>query len=139
LLGFTVDELRASVDDIRALARGILPAAIADLARPGKVLITCQVPDRFAPSIEATAWFVACEGITNASKHAPGKPVHVDVSALDRRLQIRVTDNGPGGADPHGEGLRHLADRVQAHGGWFRVDSPARGGTTFIAELPRAS
>lgn len=148
LLGFTVDELRASVEDIRALVRGILPpalatggltAAIADLARPGKVLIHCQVPTRLPPSLEATAWFLACEGITNAGKHAPGEPVHVGVSALEGRLLVQITDNGPGGADPHGQGLRHLADRVQAHGGSFRVESPTRGGTSLIAELPCAS
>jgi signal transduction histidine kinase len=91
------------------------------------------------PSIEATAWFVACEGITNASKYAPRGQVHVEVSTLDGRLLVQVSDNGPGGADPNGEGLRHLADRVQAHGGSFRVESPARGGTRLIAELPCAS
>lgn len=148
LLSFTVDELRAGVDDIRALVHGILPpalatgglpAAIADLARPGKVLVNCQVPTRPAPSIEATAWFVACEGVTNAGKHAPGEPVHVEVSTRDGRLLVRVHDHGPGGADPHGDGLRHLADRVHAHGGTFRVDSPPHGGTSLTAELPCAS
>ncbi|MEV4513391.1 histidine kinase [Dactylosporangium sp. NPDC049525] len=148
LLGFTVEQLGAGVEDIRALVHGILPpalvtgglpAAIADLARPDAVLVTCAVPDRPDPSIEATAWFVACEALANANKHAPGEPVQVDVSAHDGRLHVRITDHGPGGADPHGEGLRHLADRVEAHAGSLRVQSPAHGGTIVIAELPCAS
>jgi signal transduction histidine kinase len=145
LLGFTVDELRAGLDDIRDLVHGILPpalvtgglpAAIADLARPDAVVVTCQVPGRYAPSIEATAWFVACEGITNASKHAPGGTIRVEVSTAGGRLLVQVSDNGPGGADPDGRGLRHLADRVQAHAGSLRVDSPDGGGTTLVADLP---
>jgi signal transduction histidine kinase len=148
LLRFTVEELRAGVDDIRALVHGILPpalatgglpAAIADLARPGKVLVTCEVANRCEPSIEATAWFVICEGIANASKYAPGEPVRVDVSTVDGRLLVRVADTGPGGADPDGEGLRHLADRVQAHAGSLRIDSPGDGGTRLLADLPCAS
>jgi signal transduction histidine kinase len=148
LLGFVVDELRAGVGDIRglvygllppALAAGGIPAAIGDLARRGEVFVTCEVSGRLAPSIEATAWFVACEGIANASKHAPGTPIEVHVSATDRRLLVRVADSGPGGADPHGDGLRHLADRVEAHGGSLHVDSPIHGGTTLLADLPCGS
>jgi signal transduction histidine kinase len=148
LLGFTVEELQAGVEDIRVLVRGLmptalatggLPAAIVDLARPGVVFATCRVPGRLAPSIEATAWFVACEGIANASRHAPGEPIEVDVSTVDGRLVVTVADRGPGGADPSGEGLRHLADRVEAHGGSLRVDSPVRGGTRLTAELPCVS
>jgi len=83
LLGFTVDELRAGLEDIRDLVHGILPpalvtgglpAAIADLARPDTVVVTCQVPGRYAPSIEATAWFVACEGIATPASTLPARP-----------------------------------------------------------------
>jgi len=147
LLGFAVAELRAGVDDIRALVHGImpsslvtggLPAATAGLIRPGKVAVTCRVPGRLDPSIEATAWFVICEGIANATKHAPDEPVHVDVSTAAGRLLVQVIDHGPGGADPDGEGLRHLADRVEAHDGSLRVDSATGTGTRLTADLPCA-
>jgi signal transduction histidine kinase len=145
LLAFTVGQLQAGVEDIRSLVHGILPpalasgglpAALADLARPGEVSVRCAVCGRLDPSIEATAWFVACEGIANARKHAPDVPVHVDVSVADGRLQVRVCDDGPGGADPGGDGLRHLADRVEAHDGTLELDSPLGGGTRLVAELP---
>jgi signal transduction histidine kinase len=148
LLDFTVNELRAGIEEIRGLVNGILPpalatgglpAAVADLARPGRVLVTCEVPRRCPPSVEATAWFVVCEGIANASKYAPGRPVHVAVSTIDNQLLARVTDDGPGGAKPDGEGLRHLADRVQALGGSLRIHSPTGRGTTLVAELPCGS
>jgi signal transduction histidine kinase len=148
LLTFTVDELRAGVEDIRALVHGILspalaasglPAAIAELARPGEVSVTCHVPARPKPSIEATAWFVACEGVANATKHAPGQPIEVDVSTKDGTLVVRVGDEGPGGADADGDGLRHLADRVEAHGGSLHVDSPPGAGTRLVARLPCVS
>jgi signal transduction histidine kinase len=148
LLGFTVAELQAGLDDIRGLVHGLLPpaltagglpAAVADLARPGQVYVTCAVPDRPPPGVEATAWFVACEGVANAAKHAPGVPVSVDVSASDGRVRVSIADDGPGGADPSGDGLRLLADRVEAHGGTLKVDSPAGGGTRLSADLPCAS
>ena len=148
LLGFTVDQLQAGVDDIRVLVRGLLPpalttgglpAALNDLARPGEVTVTCHVPERPPPSIEATAWFIACEGVANARKHAAGAEIDVDVSSVNGRLLVRVTDSGPGGADPQGQGLRHLADRVEAHGGVLHLDSPPGGGTRLVAELPCAS
>jgi len=135
LLASPVDELRAGLEDIRDLVHGILPARAGHRwaagrdrrpRRPDTVVVTCQVPGRYAPSIEATAWFVACEGIANASKHAPGAAVHVEVSTAGGRLLVRVSDDGPGGADPDGRGLRHLADRVQAHAGPCASTAPQR-------------
>jgi signal transduction histidine kinase len=147
LLAFTAEQLRAGVEDIRSLVHGLispalltggLPAALADLARPGEVVVTCDIPIRPDPGVEATAWFVACEGIANATKHAPGHRIDVTVSTTDQRLLVRVSDDGSGGADPDGDGLRNLADRIEARGGTLRIDSPPGEGTRLIADLPCA-
>jgi signal transduction histidine kinase len=144
LLEFTVTELRAGLDDIRLLVHGLLPpalttgglpAAVGELGRAGAVTVRCEVPVRPDPGIEAAAWFVVCEGITNAARHA-GAPVRVELTSADGCLHVLVSDDGPGGADPRGPGLRHLADRVEAHAGTLRVDSPPGGGTRLTAELP---
>jgi signal transduction histidine kinase len=148
LLAFTVEQLHAGVEEIRALVRGILspalvtgglPAALDEVAGVGTVSVDCRIRRRLDPSIEATAWFVVCEGVANATKHASGEPVDVRVSVEDGQLEVRVTDAGPGGADPKGDGLRNLADRVEAHGGRLSIDSPVGDGTRLSAELPCAS
>jgi len=86
LLTFTVEQLSAAVEEIRALVHGILPPALTagglpavlpELARPGAVTVSCAIPHRLDPGIEATAWFVACEAVANAAKHAPGHLAHV--------------------------------------------------------------
>jgi signal transduction histidine kinase len=148
LLSFTVEQLHAGLEDIRRLVHDILPpaladgglrAALAELARPGQVSITCADIGRVDQSIEVTAWLVACEAVANAAKHAPGHPVSVQVSRTEETVLMRISDDGPGGADPAGDGLRNLADRVAAHGGRLTVDSPAGAGTRLVAELPCAS
>ncbi|MGX6605023.1 sensor histidine kinase [Micromonosporaceae bacterium Da 78-11] len=89
---------------------------------------------------EATAYFVACEALTNAVKHSAATGVELPTERLDGHLVMTVRDNGVGGARPsHGTGLRGLSDRVAAHGGRMRVDSPDGIGTTLIAELPCVS
>ncbi len=142
LLTFTVTQLQAGVAEIRALVHGILPPSLvsgglpAALAELGDVTVICDMTGRPHPDIEAAAWFVACEGVANARKHAPGSPVEVTVHSRDNRLQVEITDHGPGGASPHGDGLRNLSDRVDAHGGTLAVHSPAGGGTRLTADLP---
>jgi signal transduction histidine kinase len=121
------------------LATAGLAAALHELARPGTVTVDCQTPDRLDPGIEVTGWFVACEGVANAAKHAPGYLVRVVASVEGQRLIVEVCDDGPGGADPDGDGLRNLADRVQAHGGVLHVHSPRGSGTRLRAELPCGS
>ncbi len=142
LLTFTVDQLQAGVQEIRALVHAILPPALvtgglpAALAELRGAAISCHLPDRLDPDIEATAWFVACEGVANARKHAAGSPVTVAVDTGGGRLRVEVVDAGPGGARPDGDGLRQLADRVEAHGGSLTVVSHADTGTRLTAELP---
>jgi signal transduction histidine kinase len=148
VLGFSVDQLNLALSEIRGLVHGLLPpalvsgglpAALAELRRPGTVTVRCTLTDRLDPGVEATGWFVACEGVANAAKHAAGSHVQVVASMLGAALVIEVCDDGPGGANPHGEGLRHLADRVEAHGGTLHVDSPTGAGTRLRAELPCGS
>jgi signal transduction histidine kinase len=145
LLAFTVAQLQAGVADIRALVHGILPPALvagglaAAVTELGADTVTCDLAARPHPDIEATAWFVLCEAVANARKHAAGAPVSVTARVSGGRLRVEVADTGPGGATVDGDGLRHLADRVDAHGGTLTVDSPAGAGTRITADLPCAS
>jgi signal transduction histidine kinase len=102
--------------------------------------LTVDVPDRPPASIEANAYFIVAEALTNATRHASANHAEVDVSARDGRLRIEVVDDGVGGADAsHGTGLRGLSDRAAAVDGTFTVTSPPGGGTRIVAELPCAS
>jgi signal transduction histidine kinase len=74
--------------------------------------------------------------VANARKHAAGAEVSVHVTGSAGAVRIEVRDGGPGGARADGAGLRQLADRVEAHGGTLRLDSPPGGGTRLTAELP---
>ena len=100
-----------------------------------------RAPDaRFAPEVEATAYFVVSEALANVSKHAEAS--HVWIAVEDNRgvLAIDVRDDGIGGATlDAGSGLRGLADRVEAVGGWIDVHSAAGAGSTVHAEIPCAS
>jgi len=144
-----VDELGSAVDELRELARGLRPArlddglgpAFRDLARRAPVPVDVIVPDgRFDHGVEGAAWFVGCEGLTNAVKHASASTVALRADRVEDRLVVTVSDDGIGGAEPaHGSGLRGLADRVTVLGGVLRVESPPGGGTTVTAELPCGS
>jgi signal transduction histidine kinase len=90
-----------------------------------------------APSVEAALFYVCSEALANVAKHARASHVGIDVRRLDDGLQLIVTDNGRGGADPSGPGLTGLADRLAAHGGRLRVDSPPGAGTTLTATVRR--
>ncbi len=93
---------------------------------------------RFAPRLEAAAYFVAAEGLTNAARHAAGASgAEIELRRRDGSLTIEVRDDGRGGADAEGgRACAGLADRVSALGGRFEVESPAGGGTTLRAEVP---
>lgn len=143
-----VEQSREAVSELRSLANGLHPAvltegglgpALDDLAVRLPVRVHLDQPDRRWPlEVEATAWFVACEAVTNAVKHAHAPAVRIDVHGDDRGLVLRVEDNGCGGADPLGRGLRGLADRVEAVGGRLQVGGGADGGTVVEAVLPCA-
>ncbi len=151
VLAEAVDELQLAVGELRELARGVHPAilteeglaaALESLAdrTPLPVRILSAPSGRMAPEIEGAAYFVACEALANTVKHAHAKSVTIDVTRDRDWLVIDIADNGVGGAAVNGgSGLRGLADRVEAHGGRLRVESPVGGGTRVVAELPCGS
>jgi signal transduction histidine kinase len=87
--------------------------------------------------LEATAYFVVCEALTNVAKHARATTAHVDIDQVDGRLIVQVVDDGVGGVDVRdGTGLTGLADRVSALEGQLQIDSLRGSGTRIRAELP---
>jgi signal transduction histidine kinase len=146
IIDLSVSEIRGSVEDLRALAAGLIPGSLVSeglgpaldelIARqPDPVQCVQHIGHRHAPEIEATAWFVAAEGLANSLKHASGSCVSIDASCDGHRLQITVHDDGPGGAHD-GPGLTGLNDRVQACAGSLAVDSAPGAGTRVTAVLP---
>jgi signal transduction histidine kinase len=142
------EQLKYALDELRELARGIHPAILTDggLARalsalahraPLPVEIN-DVPDERLPEpVEAAAYYLIAEAITNVAKHANATHVAVSVRRDDGRVLVRVADDGVGGADPGaGSGLHGLADRVEALHGHLSVDSPPGGGTRLEARIP---
>jgi PAS domain S-box-containing protein len=149
LLDFAIDELAAGLDELRTLAsglhpsllseRGLAPAIEALALRAPMAIELDALPDRRLPEpIEAAAYYVVAEALANVQKHAGAGRVVVSVTADDDTLDVSVGDDGVGGADARGHGLRGLADRVEALGGRLTLESPARGGTVLRAEIPRA-
>jgi signal transduction histidine kinase len=143
-------ELRLAVAELRELARGIHPVilseaglgpALASLAdrSPIPVTVTAVPADRLPPPVEETAYYVASEALANAAKHAHATTVTIGARRLNGDLLVEVNDDGVGGANPNGSGLRGLADRVAALDGQLRVHSPAGKGTRITAELPCGS
>jgi signal transduction histidine kinase len=143
-------ELRLALAELRELARGIHPVilseaglgpALASLVDRSSIPATVTVvpPDRLPPRVEETAYYVASEALANAAKHAHATAVTISARRLNGDLLVEVGDDGVGGADPNGSGLRGLADRVAAVDGHLRVHSPAGEGTRITAELPCGS
>jgi signal transduction histidine kinase len=90
--------------------------------------------------VEANAYFIVAEALTNIARHGDARAATVDVRRVDGRLRIEVADDGAGGADPaRGTGLAGLAARAEAVDGTFTLESPPAGGTRIVAELPCAS
>lgn len=141
------DDLDAARSQLREFARGIHPAtlteagpaaAIAELAERSPVPVDVSArPGRWPGAVEAAAYFVCSEALTNVAKYARASQVSILLEETDDRLSVRVVDDGVGGADPSaGSGLRGLVDRIEALGGHLRVDSPPGGGTRVTAEVP---
>ena len=144
-------ELKHAIGELRTLARGIHPAilteaglgpALESLADHASlpVEVETRLKGRLPPLVEATAYFVVAEALTNVAKHAAATAATVHASVSDGTLKILVADNGDGGADPkHGTGIRGLTDRLAAIGGSLRIIDPPEGGTRLEAEIPCAS
>ena len=133
--------------ELRDLARGIHPpvladrgleAALASLASstPLPVGLSVDVVPRPAPAVESATYFVAAEALANAVKHARAQRVDITIVRRGDAIELEVRDDGSGGADPDGSGLRGLRRRVEALDGRLSVSSPRGGPTTIRAELP---
>jgi signal transduction histidine kinase len=141
------EELAAALEELRELARGIHPAVLTDrglaaavealvVRTPVPVSVTMP-PQRLPVSIEAAAYYVISEAVTNIVKYAGATMIDVTVEMDDTFVRVTVSDDGCGGADPSaGTGLRGLRDRVAALDGTLGVDSPADRGTRIVAEIP---
>jgi signal transduction histidine kinase len=142
------DHLEGGLQDLRDLARGIHPAVLTDrglgaaleaLSRraPVPVDLRVDVPARLDPAIEAAAYFLVSEALTNVAKYAQATTVGVDLASSGGDLMVSIVDDGAGGASPdRGSGLRGLIDRVQAIGGDLEITSPGGEGTRLRARLP---
>ena len=134
-------ELRELVHGIlpAALTRGGLREAVAAVASRMPVPVQIDVSvDRLSTAVEATAYFVVAEALTNVAKHARAGRAAVTARIQDDTLGLQVRDDGVGGARPGGSGLTGLADRLAAVDGELRVESPAGGGTLVAAAIPLA-
>jgi signal transduction histidine kinase len=141
-------EIAASLDELRAVARGLHPAVLSghglEVAlqslvahAPAPVQLSVTLHARLPEQIEVAAYYVVSESLANIGKHARAAAVSVTVWRAGDLVVIEVTDDGIGGADSEGgSGLRGLADRVEANGGRLRVWSPAGDGTRVRAEMP---
>jgi PAS domain S-box-containing protein len=148
LLDGASDELALALDELRELARGLHPAVLTDhglraavemLAgrAPVPVEIAAIPPERLPAPVEAAAYYLISEALTNVAKYAQASTVNVRVVPSGDAVVVEVADDGVGGADPSGgSGLRGLADRVEALGGTLRIDSVPGAGTTLRATIP---
>src|SRR5262249_41258150 len=135
-------ELGIALEELRELSHGTHPAVLTDLglatairstaARASQRIHLVELPTvRVDAAVEAVAYYVFLEAITNAQKHAPQALVSVRVEATRRALAIEVSDDGPGGArEALGGGLDGLRERVEAAGGMFGLQSSEGTGTT---------
>jgi signal transduction histidine kinase len=141
-------ELRAALDELRELARGIHPAILTDqgleaalcsLAERSPVPVTIVgVPEkRLGDAVEAAAYFLVSESLANVAKYARASSVRISIAERNGQAVVDIEDDGSGGADPaRGSGLRGLFDRVQALDGKLTVESPPGHGTQVHAEIP---
>ena len=147
LIDTTTAELFAALQEVRDLAHGVHPtiltdaglaAAVEALAERAPVPVSADVTDaRFPTEVEAAAYYVIAEGLTNVARYAGATEARVEVRAEGGRLIVTVADNGRGGADPGaGSGLRGLADRLAAIGGELSVTSGVGTGTILMASVP---
>jgi signal transduction histidine kinase len=132
--------------ELRDLARGILPsvlthggvgAAVEALCSRTSIPVEIDVSvGRLPPAVEATAYFIVAEALTNIDKHSHAQRAEVTTRMSNDTVEIRIRDDGVGGARADGSGLVGLRDRVEALGGTMTIESPDASGTTLVAKLP---
>jgi signal transduction histidine kinase len=141
------EELSHALQELRELARGIHPAVLTErglapaleaLATRAPLPVELDIPDERLPApVEAAAYYVVSEALTNVAKYAHATLVRVQVGRENGAARVQVADDGIGGADTSsGSGLRGLADRVEALGGRLEIDSPPGQGTVLRAQIP---
>jgi len=147
-LSQAIEGLAGVLSELQEISRGIHPAilsqgglvpALKTLARRSAIPVELSVGagERLPEPVEVAAYYVVAEALTNVAKHARASVVHVDVDVHDDALELRVRDDGVGGADPsRGSGLIGIDDRIEALGGTMRIDSPTSRGTTLFVTLP---
>ena len=146
LVGAALEQAEQGHTELRELAHGILPAVLTRgglgegvRSVVGRLDLPVQVDvpaERFPADIEASAYFIVAEALTNVVKHANAGRAEVRASVEDGMLHVEVRDDGIGGADPGGHGLVGIADRATALGGRLKIENPVGGGTLVAATLP---
>jgi len=141
----------AALAELRDLVRGIHPPVLADRGLAGAlqalavasgvpIELDLRLDRRLTPPVEATAYFVIAEALTNAIRHSGARRIQITVTDHGSTLGITVRDDGHGGADPsHGTGLRGIQRRLSAFDGSLRITSPPDGPTVLDMELPCVS
>jgi len=149
LLAQAHQDAQHAVDDLREVAWRVYPSAL-DHSTLDEVLtmvaqrsavpvrISYELPVRPARQIETVLYFVACEAITNAAKHARATGINIGITTYGTGVEMLVRDDGVGGADPRGSGLQGLARRVTALDGQFDLAGPPGRGTTIRVRVPCA-
>jgi signal transduction histidine kinase len=146
LIAEALEQAELGHTELRELAHGILPrvltggglrAAVGSVVSRLDLPVDVDVPaERFPAALEASAYFIVAEALTNVVKHANAGRAWVRASVEEGMLHVEVRDDGIGGADPGGHGLVGIADRATALGGRLSVGTPAGGGTLVSATLP---
>jgi signal transduction histidine kinase len=146
LLADALGTAERATAEVRELAHGILPSVLthgglragvdAFVSRVDLLVDVDVLSDRLPPDIEASAYFIVAEALTNVVKHARATRATVRAAVDDGVLALEVRDDGVGGADPEGHGLVGMADRVDALGGRLRIESADGDGTVLTARLP---
>ena len=147
LLDGAIEELSAGLQEIRELASGLHPSVLSErglahaleaaaLRAPVPINLQVELDGPLTERVEAAAYYVVAEGLANVHKHARASRVSVRVASEEGGLAVEVSDDGAGGADKGGSGLRGLTDRVEALGGQLVLTTPEGGGTRLRASLP---
>src|SRR5438477_7563688 len=148
MLASVGEDLKLALEELRELARGLHPAVLNDRGlEPALQSLSNRAPfpvtmvgvpsHRLDEGVEAALYYVVAESLTNAAKHADASEARVEMTRADAGGVVTIGAHGRGGADvTGGSGLRGLADRIEALGGRFELESPSGGGTLVRATLP---
>ena len=144
----SLENAEGAIADLRELAHGILPfvltrgglgAGVDAFVSRLDLCVDVDISTGPLPrDVEASAYFIVAEALTNVVKHAHATRAAVTAAVDEGCLRVEIRDDGVGGADPQGYGLVGIADRVDALGGRLRIESAEGGGTVLVATLPLA-